>query len=352
MVFTQVKDLFLDVTGAQYPARFFASRENTAGASPLFVEGDAVLLRLWLCSPPETLGGLAPLHLRSGGLVAAIKAAPGAEDVLALSGAFTFVAVTPDGLEGYYRAVLDLGGEELHAAVGGRVISARLDIELQGANPDDPDSGANALRLTFASDIQIVPEGYTGDEPSLPALPAQYPPAGDVLTRAEAETFRADAIAAAVAALPAVLGPLVGAAVEAAADTIPRITTVEAVTLPAGSAAAAALDTPDAEAPAALRLTLGLPRGANGDVDAVPPTFFAGKITLQAGATSASVEYPVAFAAAPVVTASIERGASGDAVFVTELRNCSAAGFAAGLSAAVPAGETRVLHYIAVGGAA
>jgi hypothetical protein len=264
-IFNKTADVLLDLEGPQYPAHLPASLTNSSGVRLQFVAGDCLLLRLWLTRPAREYRQPASLCRNDGGIAFALKRSATDDTLLAQAGGWELAS---DGGE-HYEATFDLNTEEIAAAFSGTAtsLSARLNIELQ--NPD------NTLRITFASEVQIMRDSYQGTETApVPATPA-YPPPGDLITREEADTLLTTKVAA---QMPGLIATAVAAATAGVAASIPRITATAATTLPAGSAATATIaqdpattipnpedpDGPQIPDPAALKLTLGIPRGADG----------------------------------------------------------------------------------------
>jgi hypothetical protein len=321
-LFAQVVDLYLNVRAPQYPAQFFPSRYSgsSRASTPQFVAGDRVLLRLWLCAPAVAAGQPPTLFAANGPIVFAVKASTASDALLAYADAFDSVE---DGAgERHYEAILNLATDEIATAFSGGKsdVRARLDIELQAQG--------NSRRMTFATTLQLVAQAYQGTEVEpVPSTPT-YPAPGDIPSKIEIDTL----VAAKVAAqLPAALA--------AAIASIPRITRAATATLQPGADATAAVAFPDPDSPdnpASGLLSLGIPRGVDGVVTGVPPTFVSAAAAVPTGFTHFDVSFHASFPSAPIVTASLVAPSESSPVIALMIHTILPTRFTAALASPVP----------------
>ncbi|MDR0536189.1 MAG: hypothetical protein LBG65_07610 [Puniceicoccales bacterium] len=339
--FAQEITLYLDSEKQQVPARFFAS-DNTLNtlADVGLVQGDCLLLRLYICRPAKTLGAKHTFLHANGPIILALYDRIGEGRAQLAQTAAWEAHVDADSGDVHYEAIFNLNTPAANAAIPGAAanIKARLAIELQIAG--------NTRRKEFSTPCTLHRQLIDGTDPAQPTPPPQYPPPEDIPSIANVGNLIHDEVSQ---QLPG----LVGDKVATAAGAIPRVAGVESSSLPPQEQATAELVAEDGENPQNLTLRLGIPRGergADGVVSSVPMGAAGAEFALPSGPGSASgtVALPQAFptAASYQLVATLVAPAGATVALSLQVLDKTASTFSYQLSDEVPAGEAWKISYL------
>ena len=157
-------NLSLDLDADGPPLVRVTSTTAVPAAMPRLMQGDCRTLRLYFGGRTPSTNAWTPYALTTGDTITlAAKKADGTGDVL--FSADTFAKGGSDEVP-YYAATLDLHTTNLDAAMTGRELAVRIDIEIQTAT--------GAVRATLQLDAVVSAEVYDGTPPSVDGAPVYY----------------------------------------------------------------------------------------------------------------------------------------------------------------------------------
>lgn len=159
----KVLTLYLDLDADSDPVVTVATTTATPARCPFLNQREARMLRLYFGGRTPSSGLWTPYSLSTGDTITLVGYRASGTGA-ALFSADTFAKVgseTP-----YYTAKLDLNTTALAAAMTGRELAVRIDVEIQTAD--------GQTRATMRLDTTVLGQAYDGTPPTIDGSPTYY----------------------------------------------------------------------------------------------------------------------------------------------------------------------------------